>query len=205
MKCDRCQQNEASVHISQNINGEQTEQNLCQACAHDIGMNSQFQSFSPFFPSGIFGGSIFNTTGGIPAFGGTGTISGSQLVCPNCGTTFEGFRKSGLFGCAQCYDTFREKLDPVLRRVQGGTRHVGRTVCETPESKEQIILKTKTAELRKSLAAAVKREEYEEAARLRDEIHALEARLCDQQETDSSDTGGKQNNSAAEGEQEASL
>ena len=156
MKCDRCQQNEASVHISQTVDGEHTEQNLCQSCAQDEGIKSQFQNFySP---------------------------SGSQLVCKNCGTTFEGFRKSGLFGCPQCYESFREKLDPVLRRVQGGTRHVGRTACKTAESKEQLMLKAKIEELRKNLTDVVKLEQYEEAARLRDEIQILNTRLCEQQE-----------------------
>lgn len=180
MKCERCQQNEASVHISQTVNGHKEEHHLCAACAQESGLESSFQDlYSPFLSSGFFGSSIFNPTGGIPAFGGGSTTPSRELVCPNCGTTFEAFRKSGLFGCSQCYDTFREKLDPVLRRVQGGTRHIGRQVCRTEESKEQLILRAKLDELRKSLASAVEREAYEEAARVRDEVHALEARICD--------------------------
>lgn len=180
MKCERCHQKEASVHLSRIVNGKKSEQHLCQSCASETGADSPFQSFyNPFLSGSPFGGSIFNPTGGIPAFGGSGTGAGRDLACPSCGTTFEAFRKSGLFGCSQCYETFREKLDPVLRRVQGSTRHIGRPVCRTKESQEQLVLKERLASLRKNLAAAVEREAYEEAARLRDEVRAVDARICD--------------------------
>jgi len=190
MKCERCQKNEASIHIAQVINGTRTEHHLCQACAAQSGYDFAFKDMvNPFLSSGMFGGSIFNTTGGIPAFGGTAP---RDVVCPECGTTFEEFRKSGLLGCSRCYEAFRERLDPVLRRVQGGTRHIGRTVCRTEENQEQLMLKGKLTGLRKELAAAVEREAYEEAARIRDEIRGLESRLCDSTDnTDHADSTGK--------------
>lgn len=176
MKCERCHQNEAVIHISQIINGQKTERHLCQSCANETGVDLKFQNmYNPLLSGGLFGGSIFNTTGGIPAFGGTSR----DLVCPNCGTSFEIFRKSGLFGCSQCYETFRERLDPLLRRVQGSTRHIGRMVCKTEENKEQLILKARLTELRKKLAGAVEKEDYEEAVKLRDESRILDSRLCE--------------------------
>jgi protein arginine kinase activator len=176
MKCQRCQENEAVVHVSRIINSEKTEHHLCEACATQGGFDLQFKSMcSPFLTSGMFSGSAFNTAGGIPAFG-----SGSKrnTICPECGISFEDFRKSGLFGCSHCYETFHEQLDPVLRRVQGGIRHIGRPVCKTEQSKEQQILKSKLADLRIELATAVKLEIYEQAARIRDEIRGLESRIC---------------------------
>jgi len=189
MKCERCQENEATVYITQTVNGVRTEHHLCEACASQSGFNLSFKDmYTPFLSSGMFGGSVFNTTGGIPAFGG---VPSRDVACPECGTTFEEFRKSGLLGCSKCYESFHERLDPVLRRVQGGTRHIGHAVCRTEESKEQLMLKAKLAELRKELAAAVEREAYEEAARIRDEIKGLESRLCeDSNEQDES--GGKE-------------
>lgn len=179
MICERCQKNEAVVHISQVINGEKTEHHFCEACAANSGFDLQIKDmYTPFLSSGLFGGNIFNKTGGIPAFGGSAS---RDVTCPECGTTFEEFRKSGLLGCSHCYEAFRERLDPVLRRVQGGTRHIGRTVCRTEENKEQLMLKAKLADLRKELAATVEREAYEEAARIRDEIKGIESRLCDDQ------------------------
>lgn len=175
MKCERCQKNEAVIHISQVVNGVQTEHHLCELCAAQSGYNLNMKNMvQPFFSSGLFGSSIFNTTGGIPAFGQS---TSKDLICPECGTSFEEFRKSGLLGCSRCYDAFRERLDPVLRRVQGGTRHIGRPVCRSEENREQLILKAKLAQLRKELAAAVQREAYEEAARIRDEIKGTESRV----------------------------
>jgi len=190
MKCERCQKNEASILIAQVINGVKTEHHLCQVCAAQSGYDFAFKDMvNPFLSSGMLGGSIFNTTGGIPAFGGTAP---RDVVCPECGTTFEEFRKSGLLGCSRCYDAFRERLDPVLRRVQGGTRHIGRTVCRTEENQEQLMLKSKLTGLRKELAAAVEREAYEEAARIRDEIRGLESRLCENDDNaGKTDTTGK--------------
>ncbi len=177
MKCERCGKNEANIHISQVVNGVRTEHHLCEACAAQGGYGLDLKGMvQPFFSPGMFGSTVFNTTGGIPAFG-QGSVK--DLVCPECGTTFEEFRKSGLLGCSRCYDAFRERLDPVLRRVQGGTRHVGRAVCRSEETREQLMLKTKLTQLKKDLSAAVQREAYEEAARIRDEIKGLESRICE--------------------------
>lgn len=183
MKCQRCEKNEAVIHISQIVNGVETEHHLCESCASKIGYNFNMKNMvQPFLSSGLFGSSIFNTTGGIPAFGQNTT---KDLVCPECGTSFEEFRKSGLLGCSRCYDAFRERLDPVLRRVQGGTRHIGRPVCRTVENQEQLMLKAKLVQLRKELAAAVRREAYEEAARIRDEIKGAESRvICQENDTE---------------------
>ena len=46
--------------------------------------------------------------------------------CDNCGYTFEDIAKTGKLGCGNCYDVFEERLDPIIRRIQGANRHVGR-------------------------------------------------------------------------------
>ena len=179
MICERCHQREATIHLSQTHDGQTVEQHLCEVCAKEMGLETNLESmFDSFSNQSVFGSSIFNTTGGIPVFG---KPVQRNLVCPNCGLTFDEFRSSGLFGCTQCYEAFADRLDPVFRRVQGGTRHVGHKLLENPQIQEKKLLAGRISELRKELAQAVKDENYEKAARLRDEIHTLEARETDQE------------------------
>ena len=180
MKCEKCKKREATIHLSQTRNGVTAEHNLCETCAREQGISMNLQDYigniGSLFGSGALGsGSVFDTTGGIPAFG---TSARPNPVCSHCGQSFDDFRKTGLFGCSHCYEAFADRLDPLMRRVQGSTRHVGRKVCQTADQQEQNLLRARLVDLKKSLQQAVKEEAYEKAARLRDEIHALESRIC---------------------------
>jgi protein arginine kinase activator len=181
MKCEKCHQKEATIHLSQTRQGKTSEHNYCETCANELGISMNLQDYfgniGNFFGSGVLGGiSVFDTTGGIPAFG---AAPGKDITCKTCGQSFDEFRRSGLFGCSHCYEAFADRLDPVLRRVQGSTRHVGRKVCESSNQQEQHLLSSRLSDLKQSLQQAVKEEAYEKAARLRDEIRSLESRICD--------------------------
>ncbi|MDD2533225.1 MAG: UvrB/UvrC motif-containing protein [Eubacteriales bacterium] len=172
MLCERCKQREATIHLSQTHQGQTVEQHLCDVCAKEIGLEPNLESvFDNFFGQSMFGQSIFNTTGGIPAFGQSVP---RNVVCPTCGLTFDEFRSSGLLGCSHCYEAFADRLEPVFRRVQGGTRHVGHKLQESPDLQEKQKRLSQIADLRKALAKAVKDEQYEQAAQLRDEIRNIE-------------------------------
>jgi protein arginine kinase activator len=96
----------------------------------------------------------------------------TSATCPGCGMTLDGFRKQGRLGCARCYATFHLTLAPLLRKLHGATRHVGKVPREDGHAAE---LRRRVDVLRAELERAVRGEEYERAARLRDEIHAVEA------------------------------
>lgn len=180
MKCEKCQQRDATIHLTQTRQGQTSEHHLCEPCAREIGighnLTDYFGTIGNLFGSGLIdSGSVFHTTGGIPAFG---AAASRNITCPVCGQTYDDFRHSGLFGCSHCYEAFADRLDPVFRRVQGGVRHIGRKVCTTAGQQEEQILQAKLQDLKKTLKQTVQDEAYEKAARLRDEIHALENRLC---------------------------
>lgn len=93
--------------------------------------------------------------------------------CPNCGITFREFREHGRFGCPLDYDVFREQLIPLLENIHGETEHVGKRPKNSPAgSRGQYEL----IRLRRELADAVEQEDYERAAKLRDQIQAFEAK-----------------------------
>lgn len=170
MLCEKCHQNEATVHLSQTRQGKTVEYNLCEQCAQQQGLSQHISSYlGSIFGQG-FGGSIFNTAGGIPAFGNTGI---SNAVCHSCGQSYEEFRRTGLFGCSKCYSEFAEQLEPVFRRVQGSIRHSGRQLSGAPK-RDSATQKSKIEMLRSRLQEAVAAEDYEKAARIRDEIRTLE-------------------------------
>lgn len=164
MLCQQCQKREANVHFTQIINGKRVEMYLCGKCADERG---QF-SFSPQLDLGDF---LWNFSG----FGGNAGYAQvgqpKEVRCKTCGMSFNDFRKTGKLGCANCYDIFRQNLDPILRRLHGSTKHTGKI---PDAASNRIRTSDELEKLREKLTAAVHSEEYEKAAELRDRIRSLE-------------------------------
>lgn len=95
-----------------------------------------------------------------------------EITCPRCGETYAEFQKTGMLGCAECYGAFRKELTPLITRVQGRAQHAGRRPPVNPEEQER---QSQMEELRKQMEAAVAEENFEEAARLRDQLRAMAA------------------------------
>lgn len=93
-----------------------------------------------------------------------------SLSCPECGKKYEDFKKDGLLGCPGCYEAFREKLRPAFQHMQGAHRYSGDEPKKAEAKEESPELK----ELRNRLSKLVADENYEEAAKVRDEIHKKE-------------------------------
>lgn len=98
-------------------------------------------------------------------------------TCPSCGTSYGEFRKSGLLGCADCYKAFKQSINIVLGNIHGSSEYKGK--IPTGRNAEYTALKAKREiiTLREQLAAAVRLENYEQAAVIRDRIRDLESEL----------------------------
>ena len=159
--------------------------NLCEECSRKLGIAQKMDFRMPSLDIPSFFGSFledFNTPEFMPLLNDV-----KQLTCDSCGSTFDDVVNTGKFGCADCYDTFSESLDPILKKLQGANRHVGRLgkVSNNKsklESKEKNAVKEKVSEnkeenklerLQQELKDAVKEERYEDAAKLRDEIKKI--------------------------------
>jgi protein arginine kinase activator len=175
MTCDRCGQRVAVVNYIDIEAGIKKAQWLCEECAADVGL--QLPGHEPALELG-------GTAAGLHGFLGN-SLEGEPdvdddspttmaLVCPACGYTFEQLKNTGLLGCPECYVVFREHLLPVLRRYHRATTHLGKAPRVRGHRAE---LRLEIARLRHSLDAAVGREDYEEAARLRDFIRERELEL----------------------------
>ncbi len=91
----------------------------------------------------------------------------AQIVCPACGLKYMEFRASGRFGCPEDYRLFAMGLSRILSRYHGASRHIGKSPRPRRGGAERL-------RLRSELKAAVAREDYEAAARLRDQLKAEE-------------------------------
>ncbi|MCL2372861.1 MAG: UvrB/UvrC motif-containing protein [Defluviitaleaceae bacterium] len=157
MLCEKCNKNQATVHLQQFVNGKKTEVRLCQQCS--------FSAEMPFALENIFLGLIDQAKNQIH-------MPGAKIPdCKNCGMKFEEFRTGGKLGCNACYDIFPRPVEALIKNVQANTRHVGKIPKRAGVT---LIQKRQADELRSRMNKAVADENFEEAARLRDQIRQLE-------------------------------
>ncbi len=167
MLCQNCKTRQANTHIRQVINGELTELDLCPECAAKLGYENAFSDFLDL-------GSMMSGFLGMP----TVSALAREDKCPGCGATFSQITKSGKVGCAKCYDVFFERLLPTIKRIHGNTVHTGKRLrtarLQSGSTKEQHEdSRTELETLSEKLQAAVKAQEFEQAAKLRDRINEL--------------------------------
>jgi protein arginine kinase activator len=160
--CDNCGADDAVVHLTQIVNNEMTTFHLCESCAAEKGLEPTPESVN--FPL-----SDFLAQMGEKEEVTRGESSGA---CSFCGLTFDDFRETGRLGCPQCYNTFEPHLRRLLRRIHGGTRHVGKVYL--PPDPTASEMEKRVEALRRKLERAVAAEDFERAAELRDEIRSFE-------------------------------
>ena len=160
MQCQICKKNDATIHLTEITDGIRTEMHVCELCAQEEGIAVKSQ-----VPINELLNSLLAVQ---PADEELFGDSEQKLSCPQCGFTWERFRKEGLLGCPHDYEVFEKVLLPIIEKAHGHkTTHCGKVPSKTPaKTKRQIKLLT----LRQQLEAAVQNEDYELAAKLRDKI-----------------------------------
>ena len=163
-KCQACAK-PAVFHITEIEDGDPREVHFCE------------EHFHQYMQAG---GPAGGGTGDLPADQALKAIGeveddpavrrGGGKTCPHCGITFKEFRERGRFGCPNDYDVFREQLLPLIENIHDHAEHAGKRPTESAGTRERL---SQLIRLRKSLGEAVEQEDYEAAARLRDEIGAL--------------------------------
>ena len=161
MMCDKCGKNPATTHVKTVVNGVVKESNLCPHCAAKEGYGSFGKMSLANMLASMFGDSI-----------ASGTSTKERCKC--CGSSFSDIAQSGRVGCSECYETFKAELMPSLNRLHGKVQHVGKKPYATVS--EEAKMENKLSELKAELKAAVEAEEYEKAAKLRDEIRNIEGK-----------------------------
>lgn len=167
MLCQECKNKKARVHLTRIVNNKKTQVHLCQQCASEKG-ELEF-ALEPNFSIHHFFSGLLDMEGleaplGVPA-------PKTKIQCDNCGLTYTQFGQIGRMGCSKCYDFFRERLTSLLRRIHGSTHHRGKLPRRFGTG---VRVKREIEELRTKLQERISREEFEEAAEIRDQIRELE-------------------------------
>ena len=164
MLCTICKEKPATVHLTQIVGEKMQKLDLCEDCAKTKGINDPTS----------FGLADLDLVLGLGASQQLEQAAGGvELKCARCGFTQADFKKSGRLGCPECYVTFAEGLSGLLKTMHKGTRHTGKAP-EALRSTRENADKLKT--LQAKLAKAIKDENYEQAALVRDEIKQLTGR-----------------------------
>jgi protein arginine kinase activator len=163
--CQSCKKQPATVHLTDILpGGEKRERHLCEQCAAQEEVVPKAAQLHV---------SINELLGGLVGGGKAAIQQLIELRCQHCGLTFIEFRQNGLLGCPRDYDAFEKALVPLIERAhEGSSHHIGKVPRRlgTPRPTENDLIR-----LKRRLAKAVEDEQYEEAARLRDEIKLWEA------------------------------
>lgn len=156
MLCMICKQNAAQVHLTQIVDDKIKKVDLCEECAKHKGVND-----SPGFAIA----DLLLGLGAAQEMAQAG--GGEEIKCPGCGFTQADFKKAGRLGCSQCYQSFAEGLESLLKTMHKGTKHVGKVPQALRQTRD---LADRLKNLQKKLDKAVTEEDFEQAAGLRDEI-----------------------------------
>ena len=158
--CEECKTNEASYTISVMVGGEITTRHLCGDCMAKMNMDSASGNIKSLLST------ILSAITGDTAPGS----AEKDVTCPRCGMTLSEFTRTGHLGCPKCYEAFREQLQPMLLQIHGRVQHAGRQPLSTAEEQRK---RSATEQLQRQMEQAVALEDFETAAKLRDQIRAL--------------------------------
>ncbi|MBU0677458.1 MAG: UvrB/UvrC motif-containing protein [Verrucomicrobia bacterium] len=166
MLCEKCQDKEATVHLTQVVEGAVKKIHLCEECAAESG----FDVHGPMSITDILLG-----------MGGESAASRPTPVdrsCPRCHMRQADFKKTGRLGCPTCYETFEDELAPLIKAMHRHEQHMGKVPSR---ESVRVRMSTEIAALQKSLERAVAQEHYEEAAEIRDRIRTCRQKMVSEE------------------------
>lgn len=165
MLCQECGKEPATMHFTKIVNGDITELHFCENCAKQY---KEFD-FDTSFSFHKFLTGLIDNIQGEPV-----KVNHKELKCDSCGMSYSNFRQIGKFGCPDCYKSFESKLNPLFKEVHGHANHTGKIPRRAGGA---IGVKKEITRLKNDLDFLVKSEQFEEAAKVRDEIKKLQKEI----------------------------
>jgi protein arginine kinase activator len=169
--CEHCHTSPATVHITQISNNEATVSHLCETCAREKGIMVEVRQEGLLPEIGI---DIQRQAQAAP-----GAAREDARECSHCHTKFAEFKATGKLGCPRCYEEFEKDIASMLVQVNGDHLHKGKRYSRRGAS---LMAGADLDKLRRELADAISREEFELAALLRDTMRGLQASRTDGKE-----------------------
>ncbi len=168
--CEICKNKEATIHLTQVIDGAVKKVHLCEACAAQSG----FDAHGPM--------SITDILLGMGHAAEPVKVKVADRSCPRCHMRRADFKKSGRLGCSACYEAFEDELAPLIKVMHRKDQHVGKI---PRREKQSVRVNAEIIQLQRDLERAIAREDFEEAARIRDRIQACRDQIKQNGEADS--------------------
>lgn len=155
--CEECGLLPANVVLTQIVEGESRTFHLCEECAANRGIRVSSDEAA---------------VTSAPADGQTPSAAAAgDRDCPSCGKKLSAFRAGGRLGCPSCYEAFRQEVDALLIQMHGACLYRGKRFrdCSAAASPGNDV-----ARLKAELDEAIRSEDFERAALIRDSIHEKE-------------------------------
>jgi protein arginine kinase activator len=156
MICQHCKKNPATINFIETINGQSFELHLCKAC-----YTYKYGEFEEQATNAVLNG-LF----GVPEV--------EAKTCKVCGMRFADYEKTGLVGCASCYDVFKDELLPAIARIQGKVVHVGK---EGGDYSSEHDLRIKLKAMQEKLENALRSGNNMEASKLNAQMDVIRKKL----------------------------
>lgn len=152
---------EKTVHLTQIVSGKLKKIDLCTDCPHAQNLTDP---------------ASFNLADQMLGMGAGQNVAdhSESDICPNCHFTVQDFKKTGRLGCSRCYTAFYYGIANVLKDMHKGTQHTGKIPSRMRRQQE---LQRVIEEIEVRMEKAVSSEDYETAARLRDELGTVKQEL----------------------------
>lgn len=167
MFCDVCKSKEATVFLTQIVEGKMQKVNLCDSCSKEKGVND---------PTGFALADLLLGLGAAQEI----DKNPAGVRCPVCGFSQVDFKKTGRLGCSACYDAFAEGLNGMLKNMHRGLVHAGKVPAKLAIDRRRTFA---LSQLEEGLAKAIVEEHFEEAAALRDQIRRFESEAAAEAES----------------------
>jgi len=165
MKCDICGSSRAVIHIQQIAGKEEININICEKCAREKGLTTKNSELSL---------SLKNLIANFDQIKKAIEKHDNAKICSECGKTLDDLKKSGRAGCSSCYSEFNKYIAAFLKKAAGSSEHRGKSPLRVSIISRRI---RQMDNLQVKLHKAVKNENFEHAAYLRDRIKLMERQL----------------------------
>jgi len=174
MLCENCNKNDATIHYTEIVNGVMSEHHICGECAKELDLSYYSDGLSSELP---FAKLLTGLLASKMLLQQESNNPMTHVICPKCGMNYDEFTKVGKFGCAECYNVFGPLIEEHMKKLHGNSVHTGKQYRKLDNVTEEIDDFHKDLEiLNAKLKESIQLENYEEAAKFRDEIKEIKER-----------------------------
>ena len=157
MICDLCHKRDATFFVEQSSTYGKRKLHFCADCMRDRGISTDPKEISKVLNS------LFDEV--------LGNHNPDDLMCPVCGQHLSKVMITGLTGCPECFEVFKDKIVEYMKKHDIYGTYTGR-MPERISTFRSVL--TDRIEVQKKLEIAIQNEDYEKAAFYRDYLHAIE-------------------------------